>query len=136
MRITRNQLASLIDERCLKRREAYFEEGMVEIIRATATEVTAKCAGSRIYTTQLSLEGHDLLDECSCPAFGNFGPCKHMAALGYAVMAKRNYAPSEDYRDRKDGEERFLKALQRESKAELIEIVMQLVADKPDGYGY
>ncbi len=97
MHLTDTHISALIEERYRQRGREYFLQGMVEITTVTETRVTAKCAGTRLYKTMLELKNGTLSGECSCPAFEDFGPCKHMAAACYAVMAenKAGYAPSD-----------------------------------------
>src|SRR5690606_27116197 len=127
-------MSALIDECYRQRGREYFAQGMVELIGVTETKVTAKCAGTRLYKTKLELKNGALSGECSCPAFEDFGPCKHMAAVCYAVMAKNKagYAPSEDYEWRKDECERVEKHLMKKSKTELVGMIMQIIDGEPD----
>jgi len=134
MRITDTHISALIDERYRQRGRDYFAQGMVELTGVTETKVTAKCAGTRLYKTKLELKNGALSGECSCPAFEDFGPCKHMAAACYAVMAKykAGYAPSEEYTWRKDECESVEKHLMKKSKAELVGMIMQIIDGEPD----
>ncbi len=134
MRLTDSLISGLIEERYRERGKQYFMQGMVELTKVGETEVKAKCAGTRVYKTLLELDHGKLVGECSCPAFEDFGPCKHMAAVAYAVMAKNKagYAPSEEYEWRKDECERVEKHLMKKSKAELVGLVMQIIDDDPD----
>jgi uncharacterized Zn finger protein len=134
MRLTDSHLSTLIEERYLKRGRGYFAQGMVELTQVTPTKVTAKCAGTRLYKTRLELKNNILSGECSCPAFTDFGPCKHMAAVGYAVMAKHKtgYTPSEEYAWRRDESIRLEKHLTQKTKAELVMLLMQIMQDDPE----
>jgi uncharacterized Zn finger protein len=134
MHLTDSLLSSLIEERYRKRGREYFTQGMVDLTSVTPSKVTAKCAGTRLYKTRLELKNAALSGECSCPAFTDFGPCKHMAAVGYAVMAKHKtgYAPSEAYAYRKEECSRLEKHLTRKTKAELVMLIMQLMQEDTD----
>jgi uncharacterized Zn finger protein len=134
MRLTDAHIASLIDERYRQRGREYFAQGMVELTGVTDSKVTAKCAGTRLYRTKIELKNGSLSGECSCPAFEDFGPCKHMAATCYAVMAKNKagYAPSEEYEWRKEECQRTGKHLMKKSKAELVMLLMQIMQDDHD----
>ncbi len=136
MHITPAHLENLVEERYRKRGEQYYADGIVELTSVTDKKAVAKCAGTRLYTTTINLNGNSLSGKCSCPAFDDFGPCKHMAATAYAVMNKKNYAPSEAFHDIKEMDEQLQRVLQRKTKAELIDIIYQYVADDPDLYDY
>lgn len=134
MQLTDSLIAALIEERYRQRGREYFSQGMVELTTVTATKITAKCAGTRLYKTRMELKDGKLSGDCSCPAFEDFGPCKHMAAACYAVIAKNKagYAPSEEYSWRKEECERFEKHLMKKNKAELMALIMQIIQDEPD----
>jgi uncharacterized Zn finger protein len=41
---------------------------------------------------------HTIQGRCSCPAYADFGPCKHIAATGFAAIAHdetEGYHPNE-----------------------------------------
>lgn len=86
MHLTDTHISSLIEERYVQRGREYYAQGMVDLITISETKVIAKCAGTRHYKTKLELKNGVLSDECSCPAFEDFGPCKHMAAVCYASL--------------------------------------------------
>ncbi len=134
MHLTDSHLSTLIEERYRQRGREYFAQGMVELTQMTPSKVTAKCAGTRLYKTRLELKNNTLSGECSCPAFTDFGPCKHMAAVAYAVMAKHktSYAPSEEYEWRKEECSRLEKHLTQKTKTELVMLIMQLMQEDPD----
>jgi uncharacterized Zn finger protein len=134
MKLTDSLIVTLIEERFRQRGMDYFVQGMVELTTITDTKVTAKCAGTRLYNTKLELKNGVLSGECSCPAFVDFGPCKHMAAVCYAVMEKHKagYSPSKEYEWRKEEWEHFEKHLMKKSKGDLVLLIMQLMQDEPD----
>lgn len=134
MQLTDSLMATLIEERYRQRGREYYAQGMVELTAVTDVKVTAKCAGTRLYKAKLELKNGTLSGECSCPAFEDFGPCKHMAAVCYAVMAKHKagYAPSEEYEWRKGECSRLERHLMKKSKAELVMLIMQVMQDEPD----
>jgi uncharacterized Zn finger protein len=134
MHLTDSLIATLIDERYRERGKHYFQQGMVELTKISATQVKAKCAGTRVYKTTLKLDNGTLSGQCSCPAFTDFGPCKHMAAVAYAVMAskKAGYAPSEAYKWRKEEYKHLENQLMKKSKNELIMLIMQILDDDPN----
>ncbi|MDM8335232.1 SWIM zinc finger family protein [Wolbachia pipientis] len=42
--------------------------------------------GAYVYRITLRCNGPLLSGGCSCPAFVYYGPCKHMAATGFALI--------------------------------------------------
>lgn len=134
MQLTNSHLSALIDKRYLERGMEYFAEGLVELTSVTHTKATAKCAGTWLYTIQLELKESILSGKCTCPAFEDFGPCKHMAATGYAIMAQNNtgYIPSQKFDRQKEEYEQILKRLKKKSKDELIALIMLMIQEDPD----
>ncbi|PIR39745.1 MAG: hypothetical protein COV35_00945 [Alphaproteobacteria bacterium CG11_big_fil_rev_8_21_14_0_20_39_49] len=134
MKITEQQLKTLIEDRYLSRGEGYFASGMVELTSVRPDKVTAKAIGTRIYDVALGLKNSTLSGSCTCPAFEDFGPCKHMAAAEFAVIANNNggYEPSEEFQWRKDEISDFEKFFKQKSKEELISIIMQLASENPE----
>ena len=45
----------------------------------------AQVAGTEDYRTELTGRGEDFDGECSCPAFEDWGFCKHMVATALAA---------------------------------------------------
>jgi uncharacterized Zn finger protein len=134
MKLTHDQISALIEERYIERGRAYVEAGLLELTEVTPARVTARCAGTKVYRVTLTLKGKRLSGDCTCPAFDEFGPCKHMAATGLAVMAQANkgYTPGGIFLARKKAVTAIERKLMRMSKAELIELIMDLVPDEAD----
>lgn len=131
MQIKPFQIVNLIEERYRVRGMDYFRKGMVELISVSAEKVTARCAGTRIYKTLLELDHGKLVGECTCPAFEDFGPCKHRAAVAHAVMTK-DYAPSKDYDAQKEETKRIEAYLMGRSKNQLVAMMMQIMHEDSD----
>ena len=131
MHLLDRHLNALIDEPYRQRGKQYVVQGLVELISITESSVSAKCVGTRVYVIHQKLSGEKLSGTCTCPAFADFGPCKHMAGVGYAVIAKRQtkYVPSENYAARLKESERFDRFLMKKSKAELILIIKNAAYD-------
>jgi uncharacterized Zn finger protein len=134
MRLTDLHIERLIEERYRQRGRQYFLQGLVELTSVTNAKVTAKCAGTKLYKVRLELQDGKLQGACSCPAFEDFGPCKHIAATCYATMAKcrQGYAPSEEYQERKEELGRLERYLTRKSKSELVMLVLQMIQEEPE----
>jgi hypothetical protein len=69
------------------RGEEYHREGQVELLSVERDRVLAQVAGSEDYRTVLEGRGKDIGGECSCPAYGDWGFCKHMVATALAANA-------------------------------------------------
>ena len=69
------------------RGEAYFQDGQVDILSIDARSVLAQVTGTEHYRTQLTGHGKKFDGECSCPAFGDWGFCKHLVAVALAANA-------------------------------------------------
>jgi uncharacterized Zn finger protein len=90
MKITESDLESLIDEPFLERGHRYFRDGVVEVLESGELSASGCVSGNKDYRVTLRLNKGDLNGHCTCPAYSDIGPCKHMAALGYALIAIRN----------------------------------------------
>lgn len=66
------------------RGEAYYRSGHVEILVIDPGRVLAQVAGTEDYRTELTGHGEDFDGECSCPAFSDWGFCKHLVATALA----------------------------------------------------
>ncbi len=78
-------LRTLAGEQAFSRGEAYFRQGMVEIIGNDRGRVLARVAGTEEYRTIVTGAASIIEGECSCPAFDRFGFCKHMVAVALAA---------------------------------------------------
>lgn len=128
MKITTSDLTNLIDEPYLSRGQEYFQGGLVELISIGAGEVKAKAVGSRVYRVTLTNKRSRLEGQCSCPAFEDFGPCKHMAAVGFAVIASQSegYSPSSVCREYIEQQASFEEVLLKKTKNDLVSIILRL----------
>ncbi len=78
-------LHELAGAKVFARGEAYYRGGQVEILVVEPGRVLAQVAGTEDYRTELTGRGEDFDGECSCPAFGDWGFCKHMVATALAA---------------------------------------------------
>jgi uncharacterized Zn finger protein len=67
------------------RGEAYHREGRVEILAVEPRRVLAQVTGTEDYRVNLLGRGETIKGECTCPAFDDYGFCKHMAATALAA---------------------------------------------------
>jgi uncharacterized Zn finger protein len=69
------------------RGSAYAREGLVRLISVTATDVRAEVSGTEVYPARLSGAGRVFSGACVCPAFADWGFCKHLVAVALVVNA-------------------------------------------------
>lgn len=80
-------LREFFGDKVFARGESYCRDGLVAIIDADPKRVRAQVSGSEDYRTVVTGRGADISGECSCPAFQDHVPCKHMAATALAANA-------------------------------------------------
>jgi uncharacterized Zn finger protein len=73
-------LRNLAGERAFERGIDYHEDGHVEIVTFDRTRVLARVVGSEVYRCELIGTGKKFSGTCSCPAFSDWGFCKHLVA--------------------------------------------------------
>ena len=86
MNITQEELRALTNQACFERGRDYFKDGLVELISIRAHQVTAYVIATRAYIVSLNRIGQTIKGYCNCPAFEEFGTCKHLAATGFALI--------------------------------------------------
>ena len=69
------------------RGEAYHREGRVDILAIEPRRVLARVSGTEDYRVNLLGAGETIKGECDCPAFDDYGFCKHMVATALAANA-------------------------------------------------
>lgn len=69
------------------RGEEYHRDGQVDLLSVERDRVLARVLGSEDYRTVLRRRGKKIEGECSCPAFRDWGFCKHMVATALATNA-------------------------------------------------
>jgi uncharacterized Zn finger protein len=78
-------LRELAGEKVFARGIEYKEGGQVEIISIDRLRVVARVIGSEIYRSELQGTGKKFSGACSCPAFSDWGFCKHLVATALAA---------------------------------------------------
>jgi len=86
-------LRELAGEKVFARGEAYYRDGQVEILAVEPGRVLAQVTGTEDYRTELKGNGEDVDGECSCPAWEDWGFCKHMVATALAANDLRADQP-------------------------------------------
>src|SRR5215471_10453982 len=82
-----NTLLDLAGPQAFARGQAYHDDGLVTITSIGPQRVVARVAGTEDYRTELTGRGEEIDGECSCPAFEEWGFCKHMVAVALAANA-------------------------------------------------
>ncbi len=123
MKLTMEQIRDLVDDRYIDRGRAYLSAGQLQLTKVTVDQVSAKCAGTRLYNITLRLNRGKLAGSCTCPAVDEFGPCKHIAATALAAMAQ-NSSLSAPYLARQEQVSRLERKLLRMSKPDPAALVM------------
>ncbi|MBQ1543065.1 hypothetical protein C5708_07180 [Caulobacter sp. CCUG 60055] len=72
-------LREALGDRLFARGEAYFADGRVEIVGVDGDVVVAHVKGEEVYAVEFA--GGVADSRCSCPAFEDWGLCKHLAAV-------------------------------------------------------
>lgn len=134
MQITYEQIRRCTDESSISKGKPYCDNGAVGLIIIDEKFIFARVHGSEVYQVQLSLNDDRLNGTCSCPAFANFGPCKHIAATGLAVIKYNQGDRKTTTRSAEQNEEydELMQALARRTKQELIDIIVAMYSDYAD----
>jgi len=78
-------LREFAGEKVFARGVAYHEDRQVEIVSIDIASVVARVIGSEVYCSQLDGTGKKFSGKCSCPAFPDWGFCKHLVATALAA---------------------------------------------------
>src|SRR5260370_27750235 len=99
-------LRDVAGEKVFARGVAYHEDGQVEIVTFEKIRVLARVIGSEVYRCELVGAGKKFSGGCSCPAFSDWGFCKHLVATALAAnnlgpgaleQASRSFAKSREH---------------------------------------
>jgi len=118
-RFDMDSVRRLAGDKVFARGESYFREGLVEILDQGATRVLARVSGSETYRTLLTGKGRQIGGECSCPAFEDFGFCKHMVGVAFA-------ANQDEPREEGSALDRIRHHLLTKSAADLTSMILDL----------
>ncbi len=86
-------LRKLAGDTVYARGRSYHQDGAVQLLAIEPKRVLAAVSGSEDYTVILTGRGTAIKGECSCPAFSDYGFCKHMVAAALAVNAAGDEEP-------------------------------------------
>ncbi len=134
MLLNRAQIQNFVEERYCKRGQEYYRDGMIKMLSSDKESVKAWVVGENIYSVTLILKNGRLSGDCSCIAFSDYGPCKHIAATGFAIIDYNQglYEPSEECVERIEEYHEFETILRRKSKEQLIKMIIQMQTAYPD----
>ncbi|MDK9720974.1 MAG: hypothetical protein OEL53_07300 [Rhodospirillales bacterium] len=109
-------------DKVFARGQAYFQEGLVEILSMESGRVRAMVSGSQSYKTELTGRGKKIDGDCTCPAIVDWGFCKHLVAVALAVndMISNGQSTGENVHDR------IRRHLLSKNKEDLAEIILDL----------
>jgi hypothetical protein len=78
-------LREIAGEKVFARGIDYHDDEHVEIVTFDRTRILARVVGSEVYRCELVGAGKKFSGECSCPAFSEWGFCKHLVATALAA---------------------------------------------------
>ena len=120
-------LRELAGDKVFARGKDYYRDGAVEILSIDRGRVLARVAGTDDYRTEITGRGTQIGGECSCPAFGDWGFCKHMVATALAANAAGGAPEAEGA----DPLSRIRDHLKVKSVDALVQIIMDLAERDP-----
>jgi uncharacterized Zn finger protein len=126
-RFDEDALRESAGDKVFARGQDYFASGQVEIISIEKTRVVAKVVGSEIYRVELEGAGSRFSGSCSCPAFSDWGFCKHLVATALAA----NGAGPEALSAGANRLTRIREHLRAKGTDALVEFVMGLAESEP-----
>lgn len=121
-------LKRLAGDRVFARGEAYFRDGLVEILDIDRERVLARVSGSEEYRTELAGRGTAIGGDCSCPAFERDGFCKHLVATALAA----NAAAACGQASKDSPLSRIREHLRTKSLDALIEMIVEIAERDPE----
>lgn len=85
LRFDLDALRDRAGDKAFARGESYHRAEQVRLLLIEPARVVAQVSGSEDYRTELTGRGKSIGGHCSCPAFSDYGFCKHMVAVGLAT---------------------------------------------------
>ena len=132
MQISRGELEGLVEARFIERGADYAGRGHVVFDDVSPDEVTAWVEGARVHRTALWRDGGSLAFRCTCPAFADWGSCKHVAAVALALPDQRagRYQPDADSAQRVDDLAQVFAELADLSREDLVDLTLAASEDE------
>jgi tetratricopeptide (TPR) repeat protein len=110
------------------RGEEYHRDGQVDLLAVERDRVLARVLGSEDYRTVLRGRGKNIRGECSCPAFRDWGFCKHLVATALAT----NEVPDDGWEQKPSILDRIRAHLKQQGVDALVEMVVALAERDTD----
>jgi tetratricopeptide (TPR) repeat protein len=127
LRFDIDELRNLAGGKSFARGEDYYRDGQVAILSIEPERVRAQVAGTKDYRTVLVGRGRKIGGECSCPAFDDWGFCKHMVATALAANAAGSGAETDG-----DGAlVRIRRHLKQQGTDALVEMIVAMAERDP-----
>ena len=131
MHITPEKIQNLIEAKYINRGKEIVKEGMVGLDTISSKSIAATALGSGVYKIFIQEAGNGIIGTCTCPAYTDFGPCKHMAATCFAYL-QSGYKPSEYYEEQKEEFNGIIARLSEQTKDQLISFIVRLATYDPE----
>ena len=109
-------------EKMFARGEAYHLDGLVDLFGVDGDRIVARVFGSETYLVEIRSRGRGHAGTCTCPAFDDYGVCKHVIATALTyneLTASGRVAIGSRFAGIRD-------RLARMSREALTELVLQL----------
>ncbi|TPL91891.1 acyltransferase [Mesorhizobium sp. B2-3-12] len=120
-------MRDLVGDKVFSRGEAYWRDGVVELLAVGPKRVLAQVAGPQDYRVELTGRGESADGTCSCPAFGDWGYCKHWVATALAANAAGSDAEAKSL----DAFAEIRRYLNGKDVSALVETIMDCVERDP-----
>ncbi|WP_246093740.1 MULTISPECIES: SWIM zinc finger family protein [Mesorhizobium] len=120
-------LRDLVGNKVFSRGEAYWRDGLVQLLTVGPKRVLAQVAGTEDYRVELMGRGESVDGSCSCRAFGDWGYCKHLVATALAA----NAAGSDGEAEGASVFARIREHLEGKDKAALVDMIMDIAERDP-----
>ncbi len=126
MKISMEELTDFVDEIYFKRGKKIIEEGSLILKQVKVDSIIACAIGTSVYKVTLFRKKNALAGNCTCPAFIDFGPCKHLAATGLAYLTP-GYKPDDIFCEHEEMFENMIYNLSKQTKETLVNLIVRLI---------
>lgn len=120
-------LRDLVGNKVFARGEAYWRDGLVQLLTVGPKRVLAEVAGTEDYRVELMGRGESVDGSCSCRAFSDWGYCKHLVATALAT----NAAGSDGEAEGAGMFARIREHLEGKDKTALVDMIMDIAERDP-----
>ncbi|RUY49614.1 acyltransferase [Mesorhizobium sp. M7A.F.Ca.CA.001.09.2.1] len=120
-------MRDLVGNKVYSRGEAYWRDGLVQLLTVGSKRVLAQVAGTEDYRVELMGPAESIEGSCSCRAFGDWGYCKHLVAAALAT----NAAGSDGEAEGAGMFARIREHLEGKDKTALVEMIVDIAERDP-----